>query len=296
MRLLLVLLVGLAFMTSGTATVRAAASRTSISGGGLTATIRFTAIDEDAFFRRINVPPKLNEAPVTAGKSYTLTSPYWDIVLRGDRSDKASAEADAHYFPDGGFIRARQNGTDVWLALDLRQRAIIDRYTRLGEARALPPEPGELEILTAAARRGERIGVQVSDLVLTDEETARFWVAAGGQRPAAAPAPLPERPVSGTTHWILITLPEGRTVQFLYSAGSGTLVDSLGTEFYAVPPGWLVPVLGPPAGPDFEPRATDVPQDKGRGSPLWWLAAGSGGMALIGAGVWLQRRIAPNRA
>src|SRR5712691_12015378 len=105
-------------------TVRAQSSETSISGGRLPFTIRWSPIDESALSRRVNSPPKLEKEPATNGPSYKVDSPYWATVLPRTKKEPP-AEREADYFPDGGFVRAGQGGKDAWVVLDLRQRAII---------------------------------------------------------------------------------------------------------------------------------------------------------------------------
>src|SRR3712207_4504444 len=105
--LLIVLLLSLS-------TASAAIEGVTVSGGDLPHAIRLAPADADAFQRRINTPPELDNAPRTSGPSYTITSTYWDKVLRGERDDREPAEADAVYYPQGGYVKARQGGKDVW--------------------------------------------------------------------------------------------------------------------------------------------------------------------------------------
>src|SRR6185503_5215606 len=110
------------------ASVYAAPDATSISGPGFSHSVRLAVTDDYAFFRRINLPPKLEDTPKVSGPSFEITSRYWDEVVRGWDSSAGSGADSATYYPQGGFVRARQGGSDVWLVIDLRQQAIINRY------------------------------------------------------------------------------------------------------------------------------------------------------------------------
>src|SRR5215510_11139478 len=140
-----------------------AAARTTISGGNLPFAVALSPLDEQAFFQRIGPLPKLDDEPSTTGKSYTVTSPYWDIALRGDDKDAKPAEADAQYFPDGGYVLAKQGGEDAWVVIDLRQRAVLDRYIRFsseGAPSLSTTEPGTIDVMRIASARGEEIGIE----------------------------------------------------------------------------------------------------------------------------------------
>ena len=176
-------------------TARALAGDTSISGGRLPYAIRLSPIDESALMRRVNSPPQLEKEPKTSGPSYRLDSSYWATVLPKTKKEPEPAERAADYFPDGGFVRARQGGKDAWVVLDLRQRAIIDRYIRLGEKGALTASPGELEVMRASVANGEIIGIQVATRMLTDDEAAKFWTVAEGQSPGQPAVPVPQSPI-----------------------------------------------------------------------------------------------------
>jgi len=265
---------------------------TVISGGDLPHAVRLAPADEDALFRRLDAPPRLDAMPATAGIAYTVTSSYWDATLRGEDQDGPSVAAEAVYYPRGGYVRARQDGDDVWLVLDLRQRAILDRYIRL--AAVLPEQPGVFDVLRAAVAAGEPIGVQVGAVPLDNSQTASFWDASRDiplrrdlmQEP---PAPLP---ASGPpTVWVTFTLAEGRSVQLLWVSVTGVLLDPYG-EVYTVPRRWLEPVLGAAAvpGPDFNLAPSQIEQQQGRGSDLWWPILVGLGLVLLGAAWWLRRR------
>src|SRR5438552_10868877 len=111
--------------------VRAAPTTTTITGGRLPHPVQLTPIDQDAFFRRVNSPPELEHEPRTSGGSYTVSSGYWAMALADGKKGPVSDEAE--YFPDGGYVRGRKSGKDAWIVIDLRQRAILERYIRLDE-------------------------------------------------------------------------------------------------------------------------------------------------------------------
>lgn len=278
----------LPLLAAGGVTMAATPMPVTLSGGGLPHAIRFAAVDADAFARRLDLPPKLETPPSPSGPSYLLETSYWDSVLRESGENGPAAEAVAVYYPSAGVVKARQGGDDVWLVLDLRQRAIINRYIRL--AWVLSPAPGVVEVLGAAA--AEEMSVQVGTRTLNAAEAARFWAGWAGLQPRAYG---PSDPLAAAnapdTVWIIFGLAEGRSVQLLYVASEGLLIDAVGAQVSVVPPSWLVPVLGPQAatGPGFALSAGNVPQEAGTGSPLWWAVMIGGGLGLLGAAVWLQR-------
>jgi hypothetical protein len=289
----LLLLLTALLLTRPSSTVAASASQTTISGGGITQPIRFTAVDETALFQRINFPPKLDDAPAVTGPSYALTSPYWPKVLPGNGKDRLPAGQAATYYPQGGFVKARQGADDVWLALDLRQRAIIQRYVSLGEQRLLPPEPGVIDVLRAAAAlRGEDIGVQAGGRELSSVQAGGLWSSLAG----VAPMPLaatqaPPSTVPANDAWLVFTLAEGRDLRLYYDSTANQIVDYAGQQSYPVPRAWLPLILGPDAqsaSMSYAPLA--VPREKGQGSPAWWVLMVAGGAASLTLAVVLRRR------
>lgn len=263
-------------------------SQTTLSGGDLPQPVTLAAADEDAFLRRINLPPKLDDPPATAGTGYAVESPYWVEVL--SVNGKAAAETRAVYYPNGGFVNARQGGEDVWLVLDLRQRALLDRYIRLARLGRLSASPGMLEVLGAAAV-DEVIGIDIGSRSLDEAERAAFWRGAAGLRPSASVAGRPG--VSGGRPeglWIVFSLPEGRSVQALYyeTGGVAYLTDSTLSEIYALPNRWLEPVLGEGGASGL--GLTRVPQASGSGSKLWWVVLAGGGGACLALAAWLRAR------
>ncbi len=262
-----------------------AATRTTVSGGALAHPVQFSAADDDAFVRRVNFPPVLDETPATSGKAYTLTSAYWDIVLRVINKDKGEVDGDALYYPEGGLVKARQGGGDVWLTLDLRQRAIIGRYIRLGQANLVGPEPGVLEVLQAASA-SEPLVVDVAGKTLDPSAASRFWAALQGLRSTSL---TPTQPPAATDDglWLIFNLPEARAVQLFYNRRAQTLTDYLGVERYKV-----TPALAQIIETNGAAGAVQVPQEPGTGSPAWWVIMIGVGLASITAAVLIQRRFA----
>ncbi len=272
------------------------AGGTVISGGDLPHPVRLSGADEDAFVRRIGPPPRFDEAPRVSGPAYRIASAYWDAAVRGTREDKPPAEAAASYYPEGGLVKARQNGKDVWLVLDLRQRAIADRYIRLTQAGLLDEEPGLLDVLRAAAAT-EQVSVSIGGRYLDDGQRQHFWDLTQplqerrDPKPGTADRLQPSQPRATWTS-IVFGLYEGRSSSLLYALDAGLLVDSIGGEVYRVPEGWLVPLLGPAAapGPDFDLQPAHIEQQEGTGAPFWWPLMIGGGLAALGAAYILNRR------
>jgi hypothetical protein len=287
---------------------RAAESHTVISGGGLPRPITLAAADEDAFYRRITVPPKLDNAPEAAGPAYTITSPYWPQVLPGNKKDRPPAAEEATYYPEGGYVKARQGEADSWLVLDQRQRAIIDRYIRLGQRDLLPSQPSALQVVGVSALVGEPTGVLVGARQLTPDERARFWqvvskvepqsfdqLAAGdrdflrgltSEEGATTPGAAPD------SAWLSIDLTEGRSLRLLYDAPRSRLVEFVGEQVYALPSGFMASLLGG-EGAAAGAAPVGVPQEKPVGSRLWWAVMVLGGLASLGVAAWLSRGQGP---
>jgi hypothetical protein len=64
----------------------------------------------------------------------------------------------------------------------------------------------------------------------------------------------------------------------------GLLYDLTAQEQYPAPAS-IFGNVGPATAP------APVPQDESAGSPLWWLLAAGAAALLIGAAVWLNRRL-----
>ncbi len=262
-------------------TTHAQESRTFVSGASISQPIRLAPVDEDAFVRRINVPPKLDNAPEVSGPTYALRSPYWAQVLPGREGVRPAADETATYYRDSGYVKARQGNEDSWLALDLRQRAIIERYLRLGENGLISREPGILEVLRADAVSGSAVAVAVDKMTLSDAQAAALWDALSRN---SKPLFLdPRRQPQDTQTWLTFTLPEGRSVTVSYSGSPGRLIDFLGSEEYAVSPPLgqaIAAVAGLPLA---------VPQEPGTGSKVWWLVMIGGGAVLLALAVYMRR-------
>ncbi|MGE0058547.1 MAG: hypothetical protein AB7P33_05045 [Dehalococcoidia bacterium] len=275
---------------------------TTISGGGLPHSVRLAPADHEAFMNRLNLPPLFDDAPEVGGPSYTVVSPYWDAGVRAGDNTQVLVDDDATYYPGGGFVRTRQQGEDIWTALDTRQRAILDRY--IAVAAEVPAEPAIFEVMRAAGLKGEDIAITIGAIELTKDQRTRFWDNARSVSPRQGPAPTAAelaaaaRATPGPSAvFIVFTLPEGRSVSMTYSNVSGTLVEQtegakgLGIP---VPRDWLVPVLGEQArfNPSSNPLApVAIEQEHTEGSPLWLLLTLGGGMASIALAIVLQRKL-----
>jgi hypothetical protein len=275
----------------------AAESRTFISGGDLPYEIRLAAADEEAFVRRLEPPPRLEDPPDLSGiTSYTIRSPYWALVMPGVPGTRGPAGEEAAYYPDGGYVSAlRSDGTTTWLVLDVRQQAILARYIRLGAQAAISPFPGVLQVLKADAGAGAHFGMQLGSRDLTAAEASAFWQRLPLESRAligvdsASPVPLRDevaRPheLPPAAAWLVITTTEGRSIDLLYRSDMGLLYDLTAQEVYQAPAS-VFGQIGPPGS------AAPVPQDEGAGSPLWWLLAAGVAALLIGAAVLLRRTL-----
>ena len=247
--------------------------------------IALAPADVDAFQRRVNQPPLLDEPPGATGPSYTVTTAYWDPAAREDEDDPPVDPA-AEYFPAGGFVRASQDGEDVWIVIDLRQRAILDRYISYYTEHPRPElelHPAALSIAKATTP-DELISIEVGDRRLTADEARLFWEAMNPRlkRPVFLDPPRPPIASPSTGYWVTFTLPEGRAMLYFHDTAAGTLTDALGTESYDIGD----------AGSQRIPENASVlliEDDDPAGSPLWWLVAAGGGVALVGLALWLQR-------
>jgi hypothetical protein len=267
-----------------------------LSGGDLPHPLRLAAIDEADFMQRLSPPPKFDDPPGATGPTYTLTTPYWDEVLRGDRADRAPAEAAALYYPQGGFVRARQDGKDAWLILDLRQQAILERYLRLGREGRLPEAPGIMHVLFEASKT-EMIGINIGHDTLPEATRAAFWRTIEPYVGRVPQNPEPPARLRTDEHgaWITFNLPEGRAIQVFYAPNyDNIIVDSTGTEMLQVSPGTRFVVSedsSPFSGPPPRGGAIQIEQEDGPGSPVWWAVMVGAGVFCLAAAVWLQRRL-----
>ncbi len=286
-------LIGLLVATVG-AQEAAPVSRTRISGGNLPHSVLLTVVDEDAFVRRLDLPPILEQPPSPKGPVYTVTSAYWATVLKDADVEAGAGELDASYYPELGYARVLMSGEEFWLVLNQRQRAILNRYIDLTTAGSLKQEPHILEVLIETSKL-ELVTVQIGGRFLDKAETAQFWRVSDGLARLAG-SEVPDQAEAETAEdilWIFFNLPEGRAIQMRYFVAEGLLVDSLGAEAFRVPVGWLADILGahaPRPGETLAVGGRVIEQDAGRGSPLWWVVMGFGGLTAIGAAIWLRRR------
>jgi hypothetical protein len=279
------LLIVLTLMLPAVAPVRSALAQTpippvEIDVEGFVALL--APADADAFQRRLNQPPLLDGPPAASGPSYTVTTPYWDAAVREEDSEP-DVEPAAEYFPAGGFVRARQDGQDVWLVLDLRQRAILDRYIAYYSEHPRPelePRAGSLR-MALARTPNELISIEAGDRRLAPDEAALFWEALNGRLDAEFIDP-PNPPGDAPGYWITFTLPEGRALLYFNDTVAGTLTDALGTESYDISG----------AGEHRIPASADarlIEDESPAGSKLWWLIGAGGGVVLLGLAVALRR-------
>jgi hypothetical protein len=259
-----------------------------LSGGDLARPVKLARADEDAFLRRLVPPPKLDDAPRVSGESYVVTTQYWDDVLRGDRDDREAAEPAADYYQEGGYVRARQGGKDAWLVLDLRQRAILDRYLSLARAALLRPEPAVLEVLTIASRSQE-ISIEAGGVALDAAQRRNFWTTLAVS-PRGEHVEPPRPPLGARGIWLVFGLEEGRSVQVFYERDAGLFIDFFGSEIYTVstPMAALLDAVVPRSS-----GGISIEQQDGTGSPLWWLLLVGGGVACLAVAAWLRRALAP---
>lgn len=295
MRWLFLLFVPAVLVLSQTATAASRADeRTTISGGDLLFAVRLTAADEDSFRRRINYPPVYErETPEARGPSFTVTSTYWEPVVQTERRHPGRVSAEAEYFPEGGLVRASQEGEDVWLTLNLRQRAILDRYVRLAREGRISAEPTVVELLLAAS--DEPLSVDIGAKTLDSRETAAFWQAlAASQRQTGASQ---ERDLVVNRYlvdprpddiWLIFTFAEARAVRLIYEPASGRVMDVFEPVVYQGQPRFLENAVG--NGQAFRPL--QVQHADSPGSPVWWFIMIGGGLILIAAGVFIRRRFA----
>jgi hypothetical protein len=290
------------FLATSSAASAETPRQTVIEGGGLPYTITLTAADEEALSQRVSPPPRLENPPVTTGPSYQVTSPYWPKALPGNGKDRPPADTEAAYYPNGGFVRARQGDRERWIVLDLRQRSILDRYIALGERGLISSMPSVIEMLSADYENGGEFGLSIGRAQVSIADQGKLLASLQGLAPRDFPGSrtdvtaVPPASVPAASAWLVFALPEGRDVRLLYTFASETLVDYVSQDYYAVPPNWLASVLGPDFAHDSEMKAPlAVPQESGTGSPIWWPVMIGGGAILIALAVLLSRRFRRDR-
>jgi hypothetical protein len=166
---------------------------------------------------------------------------------------------------------------DAFFVLDLRQRAMLDRYIRLARQGLIPAQPGALNVLIAASQT-ESISVEPAGEHLNGDQTAAFWRSLHNRSLAVQFLTPLQPPSEGGGYWITFTTAEGRAIQYHLEPESGTLTDFLGTESYIVRN--ALPATA---------EAPGIMQQEPQGSWLWWPVMLGGGAALLAAAVWLRR-------
>ena len=268
-------------------TAQTPARTITIAGDDLPFEIDVAAPDADNFGRRLGQLPRREDFEGASGRSYTITSDYWSVAvpLEDEEEELGAAPGEsAAYFPDSGFVRVDIGGSNAWVVLNLRQRAILDRYINLAKAELIPSRPSTIEVLTGAFNAGETIGVNAGADLVDPALAARLF----SMLSTANPTPKlqdPSPPVVGNEgFWIIVTLLEGRDLRYYYDGQS--LTESLGTERYdATDVSDLLGEMAPLSMPQIE-------QEAPAGSLIWWPLMIGGGLVALGAAVWLRRRTA----
>jgi hypothetical protein len=174
--------------------------------------------------------------------------------------------------------------------LDLRQRAILDRYIRLAQKNTLPAIPTLQEVI-AASQRDETISVTIGSRQLKADELPAFWKEFS--RPVTRTDGGGTTPRGADGLWIAFGLEEGRTVHLFYDTKGHRLIDDLGIEALTVPEDWLSSVLGPQVSvtaPLLAPLS--VPQQEPRGGRLWWFVMVGAGIFFLGAAFVANKKLA----
>jgi hypothetical protein len=258
-----------------------------ISGGDLPAPVTLAPADADAFRRRINLLPRLDDPPSVSGPRFTVTTGYWSDATRIEKDeDYQDVSMQGDYYPNGGYVRVSLDGEDIWQVLSLRQRAILDRYIHLTEGGLISQTPSTMDVL-AAASKNEVFGVEFGDHVLDPASGDALLSAIAEANPTPLVDPR-EPPVdTGDGRWLVVTLVEGRALRYYYDAT--TLTEALGTERYdASSVADMLANLGRTAPPAIK-------QEKPAGSLLWWPVMLGGGMLAIGIAVWLIKTLDKTR-
>jgi hypothetical protein len=266
--------------------------RVVIRGESLAHEVALAPADADEFRRRVSQPPRLDDAPGASGDSYEVITPYWDSAIQRkgeeDEDDDLRASEEATYYPEGGYVRADLAGTAVWMVLDIRQQAILNRYLGLARDDRIGPAPSTFEVLAASIEADSNTeagasfsleaGVQVVEPATAGALVAK--IAAANPSPLLQPFQQPQETSGG--YWLTLFLPEGRSLQYYFDGRK--LTDWLGTEQYdASTASAELTELAPTSLPVID-------DDPVEGSRVWWVIAGGGGLVVIGLAVWLSRR------
>jgi hypothetical protein len=171
------------------------------------------------------------------------------------------------------------------VVINLRQRAILDRYIQLAKAGLIGEAPSTIDVL-AAVSSTEALGVQAGAGSVTQATAAAILRSLS----EANPSPLAEKReppfLDDSGFWLTVTLVEGRSLRYYYRAGM--LTEALGTERYD---GDAVADLLASITPEPPPA---IEQEEPVGSLLWWPVMIGGGLAAIGAAIWLRRKSRPS--
>ena len=241
-------------------------------------TVRLAPADADAFRRRLSPPPPYS-GPLPAGETFVVTSEYWDATL-GTGGGAPAIDAAGTYFLSDGIIKLRQAGQDAYFVLDQRQRALLSRYIRLARTGSLSSStPGAFQVLTAASR-AELISIELPGGPLPNDAARLLWRSFDDQAAPVTYLDAPAPPSGNDGYWITFTTVEGRALQYFYEPASGRLTDFLGSETYTIRN--ILP------GSVGETR--QIEEQEPHGSLLWWPVMLGGGLGLLAAAVWLQKR------
>ena len=264
-----------------------------IAGGDLPLDVSLAPADADAFRRRVNTLPRLEDEPAATGPSYTVTTSYWPVAIRlEDDEDELDVSVVGRYYPQGGYVLLTLDDLgdeaddldpeDVWVVIDLRQRAILDRYIQLAREGLIGGTPSTIDIL-AAVSSTEVLGVQAGAEPVA-KATADALLRGLSE---ANPSPLVEEReppfLDDSGFWLTVTLVEGRSLRYYHR--TGMLTEALGTERYDA--NSVADILASLA-PDQPPPV--IEQEEPPGSLLWWPVMIGGGVAALGAAIWLRRR------
>lgn len=257
----------------------------SIQGAGIEGEIRVPAPDADAFRRRINLPPRIEEPESLSGPVFQVTSDYWEGAVRREEEgdDARQVEPRADYYPEDGYIRAALGETDAWMVLDLRQRAILNRTIELAQAGRIDQTPSSVDVISAAMDT-ELISVSVAGEIIEADAAREVLTGLATANPDALQDPrVPVEPTADEGFWLIVTLPEGHARQYYYD-GATTVYEALGTERYDATS--VAPLLN-----GLAPESTlDIEQQEPVGGLYWWPLTIGGGLGAIALAVWFRRR------
>lgn len=254
-----------------------------IAGGQLTESVHLAPADADAFRRRLNLLPRLDEEPEARGEPYTVTSSYWSSAVRlEDDEDRLDVGVKADYYPDGGFVRVPINDEYIWSVINLRQRMILDRYIHAAEAGDIGDTPSTLDVLAAHAGTPDSFGLSAGSEPVEYSKAVELVTTLSTLNPEPFLDPRLRPEGTEGSFWLVATLPEGRSLRYFFDGT--TLTESLGTERYDASGVLdLLTSMAPAAVPE-------IVHNEPAGARLWWGAAAGGAAVAIAIAVWLARR------